>query len=301
MIAKQTNTYITQNPYDRARYIARQRVAEQLEQAFGAQVTDVRLFHDLRFKDGVRAQHIDHLVVHPYGAILIENRSEDSSFSISNLGEWTQTFMGKRLKIPSPIEQLERKIQFLEKLLQKNAEQFLEVGSNVLEAFKIEGLVSLPLAEELEHPDILHFSELCRRQFIIERSERIIQAQAKAGKGWFGLAAGKHLKEDELYRLSAFLRSQHQTGSTTSVGTKLEEPKICPRCSSSKLYVEERGNAFELICFDCAHAEVLSQKCSRCYSRAQISRSADGYVLECPQCKAHSLLHTQPDSRTRWL
>ena len=304
MVAKQSNSYITQNPYDQARFVARHQVAKQLEQAFGRDVEDVRVFHDLRLAGSRRAYTFDHLIIHAHGAVIIENRSEVSRFTISSLGNWTQDFMGKSLKIASPVEQLERKTTYLRKTLMNSADVILySYGRKSISFadFAIDGLISLPLAEEFDHPESLYMEQLCRRQFLTERLSRVLKQQAKRKRPLFGFGAKKRLRDDELFRLSAVLRQQHVAIPAETAQESVAGMSQCEQCSSSQVYVKQGGGGHAFVCFDCAHEMPISQKCSNCHARGQVSYHEGSFVFECENCRSRSVLYKQASERVRWL
>lgn len=305
MIAKHSTSYITQNPYDQARFVARHQVAKQLEQVFGHDVENVRVFNDLRLEGTRRTYTFDHLIVHPYGAIIIENRSEVSRFKVSCLGNWTQNFMGKTLKIASPVEQLERKTAFLKKLLTQNANLIIEADGKKamnLADFRIEGLVTLPLAEELEQSEALYIEQLCRRQFLIDRLSRILASQSKGKRSLFNLKGKKYLRDGELFRLSALLRQQHVDAPMSESAQPVSgTSQVCERCNSTQVYVKQGGGGHAFVCFDCAHEMPINQKCSNCHTRGQVTYSKGSFVFECENCRSSSVLYTQASERVRWL
>ena len=68
----------------------------------------ILVFHDLRFKDdtGDSAQ-IDHLILHPYGFIVIESKSVSTGVKVNRQGEWVRFWDRQPQGMPSPVQQTE--------------------------------------------------------------------------------------------------------------------------------------------------------------------------------------------------
>ncbi|WFM70412.1 nuclease-related domain-containing protein [Halomonas sp. CKK8] len=101
-----------------------QDVAFQLRREFGEH-KQIHVINDLRLEHrGERAQ-IDHLILHPYGFIIVESKSIVGEVTVNAAGEWSRSYQGNWMGIPSPIRQGELQKQLLHHLLRDNIEKML--------------------------------------------------------------------------------------------------------------------------------------------------------------------------------
>lgn len=74
------------------------------------------VLHDLRLEHADAVAQIDHLIINRTLEVFVcESKSFSEGFSISEQGEFTQTYQGKEKGITSPIEQNKRHIHLLDK------------------------------------------------------------------------------------------------------------------------------------------------------------------------------------------
>ncbi len=101
-----------------------QDVAFQLRREFGEH-KQIHVINDLRLEHrGERAQ-IDHLILHPYGFIVIESKSIVGEVTVNAAGEWSRSYQGNWMGIPSPIRQAELQKMVLRRLLSANVEKII--------------------------------------------------------------------------------------------------------------------------------------------------------------------------------
>ncbi|MDZ7852093.1 MAG: nuclease-related domain-containing protein [Halomonas sp.] len=101
-----------------------QDVAFHLRRSFGDS-EQIRIIHDLVIEHGGERAQIDHLVIHPYGFIIIESKSIVGEVQVNAEGEWSRSYRGNWAGIPSPIRQAELQQDLLKALLRDNVEQLL--------------------------------------------------------------------------------------------------------------------------------------------------------------------------------
>ncbi|WP_458526908.1 nuclease-related domain-containing protein [Onishia taeanensis] len=101
-----------------------QDVAFHLRREFGEH-DQIHIINDLRIEHkGERAQ-IDHLVIHPFGFIIIESKSIVGEVKVNAEGEWSRSYQGNWRGMPSPIRQADLQLKLLRQLLRDNVEKFL--------------------------------------------------------------------------------------------------------------------------------------------------------------------------------
>jgi hypothetical protein len=93
---------------------------------------DLLVLNDLRLIDDLQPEpdgspgvcQIDHLVLHRWGAFIIESKSVSEEVIVSSDGTggdvWTRRFRGRQEGMPSPIQQARRQAEFLREMLQRS-------------------------------------------------------------------------------------------------------------------------------------------------------------------------------------
>ncbi|MDX1466369.1 MAG: nuclease-related domain-containing protein, partial [Halomonas sp.] len=129
MILKDKDTYASGDGHDgdeRAFYGHKQEqdVAFQLRREFGEH-KQIHVINDLRLGHRGEWAQIDHLILHPYGFIVVESKSIVGEVTVNAAGEWSRSYQGNWMGIPSPIRQAELQLDLLKALLSDNVEHFL--------------------------------------------------------------------------------------------------------------------------------------------------------------------------------
>ncbi|WP_019627403.1 nuclease-related domain-containing protein [Thioalkalivibrio sp. AKL10] len=124
MILKEKDGPSGQDERSKAGHQQEQDVAFYLRREFGDD-EGVRIINDLRIEhNGERAQ-VDHLVVHPYGLVIIESKSIYGEVKVNGHGEWSRSYRGDWYGMPSPVRQAELQEALIKDLLRQNVEKFL--------------------------------------------------------------------------------------------------------------------------------------------------------------------------------
>ena len=85
----------------------------------------VFVINDFKFTHNDETAQIDHLVVYPFGFILIESKSIKGEVKVNGLGEWTRSFGSKWSGMASPIKQVELQQKLLREMLFEHREVIL--------------------------------------------------------------------------------------------------------------------------------------------------------------------------------
>ena len=67
----------------------------------------VYVFNDLRFEYNDEVAQIDHLILYPYGFVLIESKSITGEVKVNKEQEWTRSYNKQWSGMRSPIKQVE--------------------------------------------------------------------------------------------------------------------------------------------------------------------------------------------------
>ncbi len=129
----------TSNPKQKAGILAEQQMAHYLDRAFGDDRADVLVLHGLRLEDhehkeptgGPRVAQIDHLLLHKYGAFIVESKSCRGTVRIQASGsgkdEWSRkTAHAKSFEgMASAIQQATRQGEVLRDVLERHKTELL--------------------------------------------------------------------------------------------------------------------------------------------------------------------------------
>ena len=126
----------SRDPRERAGAAAERQMAHYLHRKFQDDPA-VCVLHQLRIEDAGQPEQdgsagvcqIDHLVVHRWGFFLVESKSVTEAVRVRSDGdggeEWSRTYRGEQLGMPSPIRQAKRQSEFLRTLLQRQRERLV--------------------------------------------------------------------------------------------------------------------------------------------------------------------------------
>lgn len=208
MLSKHLDTSLPRHDYEASAQLA----LKYLERSL-ANLPDLRVFNGLRLVQGHHAFNLDHLILHRYGFILLENASMMLELEVNARGEWIHTYCDAPLRIASPVLQVERKLKRLHSFLEPhaptlrrdNVQQFYFYPLKFHKLVVVADDVKLQIPRGMNLPDLVKVNGLPRKlQMIAAESRR----KAKATLGY--KAKGLELSDSELYKISAFLRSQHE-------------------------------------------------------------------------------------------
>lgn len=124
MILKEKDAYSGTDERGYYGHKQEQDVAFHLRREYGDS-EQVRIIHDLVIEHGGERAQIDHLVIHPYGFIIIESKSIVGEVQVNAAGEWSRSYKGNWSGMPSPIRQAELQKQLLHRLIRANVEHLL--------------------------------------------------------------------------------------------------------------------------------------------------------------------------------
>jgi hypothetical protein len=83
------------------------------------------IFNDLRFEHNDEVAQIDHLILYPYGFVLIESKSITGEIKVNTSQEWMRSYKHQWSGMRSPIKQVELQEKLLRELLYENREELL--------------------------------------------------------------------------------------------------------------------------------------------------------------------------------
>jgi len=286
MIVKEWSGQFTNDIRLKAGQEAEKQMAFYLKREFGKD-KNIFVFNNIRIIHEGEVAQIDHLILHPYGFILIESKSITGSVEINKHGEWIRYYNGKPSGMRSPPIQLEMQKDILISFLDENPEEFLG---------KLLGLVQKGVARR-SYDCITAISD----QAIIERKQEIkdvykadavttaLRKKIKQYKRelitgdsvWFSKNDLQNitnfLLKSDTSKTSATLKKQNtlenilkepkKTHSSTKAKYK-KPPFSCPKCKIP-FNIRYSHNHY-LYCQNCRSCEPLTPICPKCSSSAKL-------------------------------
>ena len=86
---------------------------------------DIFVINDFKFTHNDETAQIDHLIIYPYGFVLMESKSITGEIKVNSFSEWTRSFNNNWSGMPSPIKQVELQQRLLRELLFENSHKIL--------------------------------------------------------------------------------------------------------------------------------------------------------------------------------
>ena len=198
MVLKELDPFYGRTQEEIAGRIAQDRMAYHLRRFFGKS-EEIDVLNYLRVGTGTGVAHVDHLVLHPYGLVVIERENVTGRAQIRDDGQWLRWREGSWAEMRSPITRAYLRALSLKAFLDKNVKQ-----KGFFEGVALDILVAVPDTQEIQWPTMGPLAEVCNSDQVHERVlQRVVECRRTA-------AAPGLLTASERRRLAEFLRSLHR-------------------------------------------------------------------------------------------
>lgn len=294
-------------------------MAHYLERALGTR-QDVLVFHDLRLEkagssngDGrADAAQIDHLVLHRWGAVIIESKSVTGSVRVNEQGEWCRVFGGKQTGMPSPVLQAERQTRFLRLYLDGHAEALLSKILGLVQArfgnMPLDVLVAISDQAVIERAKGLDLPQVCKADQVPDKVLALLERRKKASSLLSpNLREGGYvLSQADVNRISAFLLEHHRPlksgdpaqsesemypSTPTLPSAMLVVPKAFPAPAGTEAPEAQPG-----LSIHSREGEKAVPGCRHCRrtpadAKLTITYGRYGYYYKCAACEGNTPIH----------
>jgi len=198
MILKELDPFHGRSPEEVASRIAQDRMAYYLRRHFGKS-EDIDVLNYLRVSSGSVVAHVDHLLLHPYGLLVVERENLSGQVRIQDDGQWVRVVNGEVSAMRSPITRAYLRALSLKAFLDQNVKQ-----KGFFDGVELDILVAVPDTSAIQWPTSGLLSEICNADQVHERAlQRVAQYRRAASQSGVLTAA-------ERRRLGEFLRSLHR-------------------------------------------------------------------------------------------
>jgi Zn finger protein HypA/HybF involved in hydrogenase expression len=306
---------------------AEKQLAHYLGRAF-AEAPGLAILNDLRLvAPGGEVAQIDHLVVHPCGAIVVESKSITGKIRINKQREWVRVTARGEEGMPDAVEQARRQRDVLRHFLRRNESTILDtsaitiadLGFDVLAAISDKGVIERDLAM----PKVVKADQVPARVKEIMVKRWTIAKQAAPGDPEGCRKILTQSEFDNLVRLLVGSHSPRRVSRTTRVtpkaarvparpkperrpmseptsrptATKAARARRCPACGGTTLEMRwgNRPKGYYFHCLGCEknwRPDAGDRTCPTCRRPdVRLRKSKDVMLLDCPNCGHAGVFH----------
>jgi Nuclease-related domain len=213
VILKGLDPFIAEDKFAKAGRLAEEQLAFYLRRAF-VDDEDIRVFNNLRFEHNHDAAQIDHLILHPYGMIIIESKSVTTKVEINEREEWIRWFDNMPKGMPSPIQQAKIQGEFLKSYLNQFAPALLGkalIGQRYFGGMPIDYIVAISDSGIIERPKTVSLEEVCKADQVPEKVRNTFDKWKKINN-FFSLSSEKGYVffKEEITNLNKFLIAKNK-------------------------------------------------------------------------------------------
>lgn len=323
MIRKELDPYEGSGKLELAGRKAEEQMAFYLRRFFGVSA-DVDVLNYLRIDLNGEVAQMDHLVLHPFGLLIVESKSVSDGVQITDDGQWMRWFNRKPSGMASPITQTQLQGKLLKELLEKTVKQkgfFDQVRLDVLVAISDSGTITWPKSGALP--------EVCKADQVPDRINNRIEQFRKLRKVP-DILNGDHRRviadfllkaHKPLERIATVANPQHRVEEPRpEYKIRLADPIIkapdikwgrepkaagkpsmfptncCKHCQSSRLEARSGQYGYYFSCRDCNKNTPIKFACIACGGEGKIRKQGDNFFAECKSCSEANLFHNNSAS-----
>jgi len=198
MIFKELDPFDSQNADLLAIHRAQEQMGYYLRRAFGTS-EEIDALSGVRLSSGGVLAQIDHLVLHPFGMLVVDCQSVLGGLQVHYDGRWLSWRNSQAVEMPSPIERVFAQAAAFKQFLEKKAKR-----PEFFERVEIAVMVAVPDKGTIEWPSSGALSVVCNADQVPNRVRKHVQeyASRSMGKGVLNL--------EQRHQLAEFLRVAHK-------------------------------------------------------------------------------------------
>jgi hypothetical protein len=258
------------------------------------------LFNNIRFEQAHGNVQIDHLVLHPYGFVLIESKSVYGEIKVNSENEWSRSFNGKWYGMKSPIQQASLQKEALLKLLTSRKNELLGKALGVLSyGFKgrhwdvLTAVSSTAIIDRDNLPKAISSSVL-KSEFIGEKIRSVLKPDLTAPS----------FNKNQMDNLVSFLSSLQQPIEMPDTSNREQSPNsnkpessqelfFCKHCGHGELEGAYGKYGYYGVCTKCKKNTSLPHACPSCGSNnGKPRKKKTTYYFDCQECSIKTDLIT---------
>ena len=231
MILKTKRLQNTKTPQTVAGQKQEQNVAFFLRRAYKDH-KQVLVINDFKFTFNDEIAQIDHLIIYPYGFVLIESKSIKGHVKVNKQGEWTRSHSSQWQGMASPIKQVELQQALLKELLRAHKSEIL----SKLLGIKQQGFnmrcwdqlcaISSDAVIDRNTMTAAISDKLVKSEFLVEKLDKLMKIRNRVIMALNFTDTRPDFSQTELDSISSFLLGRHIEN--RQIGSQQIEAPITP-------------------------------------------------------------------------
>ena len=258
----------------------------------------VFVFNDLKFSHNQETAQIDHLILYPYGFVLIESKSITGEVKVNGQEEWSRSYNSVWKGVPSPIKQVELQQQLFRELLFEHRSEILEKILSITQSFggrcwdNLCAISSNSIIDRDSMPNKVS-EKLVKSEFVVEKLNSVMKLRNKF-VNFINIVEGRpSFSKLEMESICKFVLSKNITNKSYDIkelqfkeSSKAKAPPVVEKIEVWKIPRDIKEivkipasslKAQQLICKKCG----LGPKLKANYGRY-------GYYITCDNCSANT-------------
>ena len=262
----------------------------------------VLVFNDIKLTHNEETAQIDHLVLYPYGFVLIESKSITGEVSVNKQEEWSRSYNNQWRGMPSPIKQVELQQKLLKELLYERRAEILDTFLLMQQGFggrcwdNICAVSSNAIINRDQMPENIS-SKLVKSEFLADKLKSIMKIRNPLLSMVNILDSRPAFNTQEMKSIADFILDNDQSVAKPKVDKPVENDALVAEPSppyqtektQTKAQVETNKNVSPAV-EKPVNAAVLTINCSKCNKANQLAAKAGkfGYYFKCGACTTNT-------------
>ncbi|MBL4900254.1 MAG: NERD domain-containing protein [Colwellia sp.] len=257
----------------------------------------VFIINDYKFSFNDETAQIDHLIVYPYGFLLIESKSITGEVKVNELGEWSRSFKAKWSGMPSPIKQAELQQKLLKEFLHHHRANILgKLYGIKQQSFgkrcwnTLCAVSSNSIIERESIPKNIS-DVVVKSEFLIDKVNEVMKLKNILMKTINVLDIRPDFSDDELKSITNFLiengvNKTKKQPIKAAISEPIDTILKCKKCNEKSNFTAQNGRyGYFINCNECNTNTTMKMPCSQCQSKnTKVSKKKEKYTLNCSDC-----------------
>lgn len=305
MILKELDAFSGEDKFQVAGRKAEEQMAHYLLRFFGKSA-EVDVLNYLRIDLAGEVAQMDHLVLHPFGLLIVESKSVAGSVQIKDDGQWIRWFNKQAQGMRSPVTQAQMQVMLLKELLEKTVNKkgfFDHVEMDVNVAISDSGTIQWPTSGVIP--------QVCKADQVPDRINQkidglrgsrqlILTAQHRRIIGDFLCKVHKPLVRTNAKQVEAAVKPKPLALGSTAAREELAQAtksgglpaKACKHCAGTDLEARHGQYGYYFLCKKCEKNTGIKFACPSCGGDGRIRKQGKDFFAECKVCDASSRYHS---------
>jgi hypothetical protein len=266
----------------------------------------VFVINDFSFSYNNERAQIDHLIIYPYGFILIESKSIKGEVSINKNEEWSRTIGNKWAGMPSPIKQVELQQKLLKEYLHEYRGEILPKLFGVkLQSFDFRCWhnICAVSSDSILNRDAMTkdiSNQIVKSEFVADKVKELMKLKGVV-LHTLTLDTRPSFSANDLRAIGSFLLGLSDPKPVTQEIPKIVDTPVkpastaqlqCKKCSATEELIPKYGRyGYYVNCKKCDANTTMKMQCPQCQSKStKVSKLKDVYTLSCEICGARNTI-----------